>query len=177
MKKKNQNKSMISMMHRLVNSCEKYKTSIRAAYIPGFLKGMFMKAPLMICFLIVSGFMSGTVTKHTCIVSGVVLLGCLIAQAVLQNISDRLQSAAGFKVFADKRMQLGDHFRKLSMGYFSDGNIGKVSSVLATDMNFIEENCTTSVQLTTQVEARCKEVDAVIIYSYAIKGSRTMGIG
>nr|WP_318659494.1 ABC transporter ATP-binding protein [uncultured Treponema sp.] len=141
MKKKNQNKSMISMMHRLVNSCEKYKTSIRAAYIPGFLKGMFMKAPLMICFLIVSGFMSGTVTKHTCIVSGVVLLGCLIAQAFLQNISDRLQSAAGFKVFADKRMQLGDHFRKLSMGYFSDGNIGKVSSVLATDMNFIEENC------------------------------------
>ena len=33
---------------------------------------------------------------------------------------------------------------------------------------FIEDNCTTSVQLTTQVEARCKEVDAVIIYSQAM---------
>ena len=76
-----------------------------------------------------------------CLISGLVLLACVIFQAVLQNISDRLQSAAGFKVFADKRMQLGDHFRKLSMGYFSEGNIGKVSSVLATDMNFIEENC------------------------------------
>ena len=138
---KKQNKSMISMMHRLVGSCGKYKVSIRAAYIPGFFKGMFMKAPLMVCFLIVSGFMSGTVTKRTCFVSGLVLLVCLVAQAVLQNISDRLQSAAGFKIFADKRMQLGDHFRKLSMGYFSEGNIGKVSSVLATDMNFIEENC------------------------------------
>ncbi|MCR4954434.1 MAG: ABC transporter ATP-binding protein/permease [Treponema sp.] len=135
------NKSMITMMHRLVGSCGKYKASIRAAYIPGFFKGMFMKAPLMVCFLIVSGFMAGTVTRKTCLISGLVLLGCLVAQAVLQNISDRLQSAAGFKVFADKRMQLGDHFRKLSMGYFSDGNIGKVSSVLATDMNFIEENC------------------------------------
>ncbi|MCR5612733.1 ABC transporter ATP-binding protein [Treponema sp.] len=135
------NKSMIQMMHRLVGSCGKYKTSIRAAYIPGFFKGMFMKAPLMVCFLIVSGFMAGTMTKKTCLISGLVLLGCLAAQAILQNISDRLQSAAGFKVFADKRMQLGDHFRKLSMGYFSDGNIGKVSSVLATDMNFIEENC------------------------------------
>ena len=135
------NKSMIQMMHRLVGSCGKYKASIRAAYIPGFFKGMFMKAPLMVCFLIVSGFMAGTMTKKTCLISGLVLLGCLIAQAILQNISDRLQSAAGFKVFADKRMELGDHFRKLSMGYFSDGNIGKVSSVLATDMNFIEENC------------------------------------
>ena len=136
-----QNKSMIAMMHRLVNSCGKYKASIRAAYIPGFFKGMCMKAPQMLSFLLVSGFMAGTMTKQTCLIYGAVLLGCVILQAILQNISDRLQSAAGFKVFADKRMQLGDHFRKLSMGYFTDGNIGKVSSVLATDMNFIEENC------------------------------------
>ena len=128
------------MMHRLVNSCGKYKASIRAAYIPGFFKGMCMKAPQMLSFLLVSGFMAGTMTKQTCLIYGAVLLGCVILQAILQNISDRLQSAAGFKVFADKRMQLGDHFRKLSMGYFTDGNIGKVSSVLATDMNFIEEN-------------------------------------
>jgi len=129
------------MMHRLVNSCGKYKASIRAAYIPGFFKGICMKAPQMLSFLLVSGFMAGTMTKQTCLIYGAVLLGCVILQAILQNISDRLQSAAGFMVFADKRMQLGDHFRKLSMGYFTDGNIGKVSSVLATDMNFIEENC------------------------------------
>ena len=135
------NKSMIKMMHRLVSSCGNYKTQIRAAYVPGFFKGLFMKAPLMVCFLIVSAFMAGTVTKKMCLISGLVLLACVVCQAVLQNISDRLQSAAGFKVFAEKRMQLGDHFRKLSMGYFSEGNIGKVSSVLATDMNFIEENC------------------------------------
>jgi len=140
-KMKKQNKSMIAMMHRLVNSCGKYKASIRASYIPGFFKGMCMKAPMILSFLLVSGFMAGTMTKLTCWIYGAILLGCVILQTVLQNISDRLQSAAGFKVFADKRMQLGDHFRKLSMGYFTDGNIGKVSSVLATDMNFIEENC------------------------------------
>ena len=38
----------------------------------------------------------------------------------------------------------------------------------ANDIFFIEDNCTTSVQLTTQVEARKKEVDAVIIYSSAM---------
>lgn len=36
------------------------------------------------------------------------------------------------------------------------------------DIFFIEDNCNTSVQLTTQVEARRKEVDAVIIYSNAV---------
>ena len=33
----------------------------------------------------------------------------------------------------------------------------------SNDIYFIEDNCTTSVQLTTQVEERCKEVDAVIL--------------
>ena len=42
-------------------------------------------------------------------------------------------------MFADKRMELGGHLRKLPMGYFTSGNIGKISSVLSTDMVFIEE--------------------------------------
>ena len=54
-------------------------------------------------------------------------------------MSDRLQSAAGFMIFADKRMELGNHLRKMPMGYFTSGNIGKISSVLSTDMVFIEE--------------------------------------
>ena len=140
-------RSMIQMMHRLVSSCGKYKGVIRASYIPGFFKGMFMKAPLMLSFMMVSAFMNGTISRKFCWICLAVLLACVIIQAVLQNISDRLQSAAGFKVFADKRMELGDHFRRLSMGYFTDGNIGKVSSVLSTDMNFIEENCMMVLEL------------------------------
>ncbi len=42
-------------------------------------------------------------------------------------------------MFAEKRMELGGHLRKLPMGYFTSGNIGKISSVLSTDMVFIEE--------------------------------------
>lgn len=80
-------------------------------------------------------------TKKSCLIYGLIILACVILQALMQNITDRLQSATGFKVFADKRMEMGDRFRKLTMGYFTEGNIGKVSSVLATDMNFIEENC------------------------------------
>lgn len=139
-------KSMIQMMHRLVNGCGKYKAPIRASYVTGFFKGMFMKAPLMLCFFMISYFMAGAMTKKLCLIFGAALLLCVILQAILQHISNILQSATGYKVFADKRMELGDHFRKLSMGYFSAGNIGKVSSVLSTDMNFIEENCMTVLE-------------------------------
>nr|WP_022933054.1 ABC transporter ATP-binding protein [Treponema bryantii] len=138
---KKQNKSMISMMHRLVEFCGKYKVPIRVSYLPGFLKGLVMKSPLMASFFLACDFMAGRMTKKSCLIYGLIILTCVILQAVMQNITDRLQSATGFKVFADKRMEMGDRFRKLTMGFFTEGNIGKVSSVLATDMNFIEENC------------------------------------
>ncbi len=70
---------------------------------------------------------------------------CVLLQVLFQNVADRLQSAAGFMVFADKRMDLGNHLRKMPMGYFTEGNIGKISSVLSTDMVFIEENCMTAL--------------------------------
>ncbi len=129
------------MMHRLVKFCGKYKVPIRLSYLPGFFKGLVMKSPLMASFFMACDFMAGRMTKEKCLIYGLIILACVVLQAVLQNITDRLQSATGFKVFAEKRMEMGDHFRKLSMGYFTEGNIGKVSSVLATDMNFIEENC------------------------------------
>jgi ATP-binding cassette subfamily B protein len=138
---KKQNKSMISMMHRLVEFCGNYKVPIRVSYLPGFIKGLVMKSPLMASFFLACDFMAGRMTKKSCLIYGLIILTCVILQAVMQNITDRLQSATGFKVFADKRMEMGDRFRKLTMGYFTEGNIGKVSSVLATDMNFIEENC------------------------------------
>jgi len=129
------------MMHRLVGFCGKYKVPIRVSYLPGFIKGLVMKSPLMASFFLACDFMAGRITKKSCLIYGLIILTCVILQAVMQNITDRLQSATGFKVFADKRMEMGDRFRKLTMGYFTEGNIGKVSSVLATDMNFIEENC------------------------------------
>ena len=125
-------KSMIQMMHRLVNGCGKYKAPIRASYVTGFFKGMFMKAPLMLCFFMISYFMAGAMTKKLCLIFGAALLLCVILQAILQHISNILQSATGYKVFADKRMELGDHFRKLSMGYFSAENCMTVLETLAS---------------------------------------------
>ena len=132
---------MLKILHRIITMTGKYKTRIRASYITAFLKGLMMKAPLVICFLCISYFMRGEMDKTKCIYFGVAVLASVILEAVFEHITNVLQSATGYMVFADMRLKLGDHLRKLPMGYFTEGNIGKISSVLATDMVFIEENC------------------------------------
>ncbi len=132
---------MIKIMHRLISNTGKYKGRIRASYITAFLKGLMMKAPLVLCFFCISWFMQGQMDTKKCIYLGVAVLVSVILQTVFEHLSNVLQSAAGYMVFADMRLRLGDHLRKLPMGYFTEGNMGKISSVLATDMVFIEENC------------------------------------
>jgi len=132
---------MLKILHRIVNMTGKYKARIRASYITAFLKALMMRAPLVLCFFCISFFMQGQMDKTKCLYFGIAVLASVILEALFEHISNVLQSATGYMVFADMRFKLGDHLRKLPMGYFTEGNIGKISSVLATDMVFIEENC------------------------------------
>ena len=132
---------MIRILHRLISITGKYKGRIHASYVTAFIKGIMMKVPMMLCFLTISFFMNGTMDKSKCLYLGIAMVVSVILEAVFEHITNVLQSAAGYMVFADMRLRLGDHLRKLPMGYFTEGNIGKINSVLATDMVFIEENC------------------------------------
>ena len=100
-----------------------------------------MKAPLILSFFAISLFMKGQMNEKKCLYLGIGLVLCIAVEAVFEHITNVLQSATGYQVFADMRMRLGDHLRKLPMGYFTEGNIGKISAVLCTDMVFIEECC------------------------------------
>ena len=132
---------MIKIMHILINSTGRYKGRIRASYITSFIKGIMMKVPMVLCFLAISLFMQDSMSKKYAIYLLIGVIVSVILEAAFEHITNVLESAAGYMVFADMRMKLGDHLRKLPMGFFTEGNIGKISSVLSTDMVFIEENC------------------------------------
>ena len=132
---------MLKMLHRIVCMTGKYSSRIRASYITSFIKGIMMKAPLIFSFIAISLFMKGQMQEKICLYLGIGLVLCMAVEAVFEHITNVLQSATGYEVFADMRMRLGDHLRKLPMGYFTEGNMGKISTVLCTDMVFIEECC------------------------------------
>ena len=134
---------MLKILHRIVCMTGKYRSRIRASYITSFIKGIMMKAPLIFSFMAISLFMKGQMQEKICLYLGIGLVLCIALEAVFEHITNVLQSATGYEVFADMRMRLGDHLRKLPMGYFTEGNMGKISTVLCTDMVFIEECCMT----------------------------------
>ncbi len=134
---------MIALLQRILRLAEGYRTRIRLAAVCSFIKAFLSRAPVVLAYFMVAWFLEGTMSGRKCILAGISLLVCLALQCLFQNLADRMQSGAGFEMLADLRKKLGAHLRRLPMGFFTEGNIGRISSVLSTDMVFIEENLMT----------------------------------
>ena len=130
---------MFAMFSRILKLSGRYKGRIQGAFVCAFLESILSKMPIVLAFVVLSRFAADTLTSQTCLYIGLGLAAAVLVQMLVHYLSDSLQSAAGYLMFADKRMELGSHLRKLPMGYFTSGNISKISSVLSTDMVFIEE--------------------------------------
>ena len=136
---------MIKFFVRILKFSGKYKGRVLSAALFAFIKGICIMMPLFLGFLLFNEFYEGTITVLRCLIYFAGMAASLAVHVLATNLSDRLQSTAGYKIFAEKRMELGERLRKLPMGYFTAGNIGKISSVLSSDMVFVEENVMQSI--------------------------------
>lgn len=132
---------MIALISRIIRFSGKYKGRIYGALVFSLLKSLLSKAPIVLAFYALIRFYNNTADAAMCLQIGMATLICVVLQIICQHYDDKLQASAGYMIMADKRMELGAHLRRMKMGYFTEGNIGKISSVLATDMAFIESGC------------------------------------
>ena len=130
---------MIGLIQKIVKYTGKYATRIRISYIFAFLKSFCAKAPYLVALFLINELMEKRADISTCIISAAILFLFLVLQSVFTALLNKYQAMAGYDLFADKRIELGKHLRKLPMGYFMEGNIGEISTVLSNDMVFIEE--------------------------------------
>ena len=134
---------MIGFIRKILAFCEGYAARIRIAFVFSFFKSLCMKAPVVLAYYALVHFREGTMSGQVCGQLALAMGASVILQIICAHIANVLQAGTGYLVMAEKRLRLGEHLRRLPMGYFTAGNIGKISSVLSTDMVFIEENCMT----------------------------------
>ena len=136
---------IIRMYRRILKLSGQYRKRIQAASLCAVLEAILSKIPIVIAFYMLDGFYRNNLQRIQCLYAGLFLVLAVLLQMTVRYISNRLQSAAGYMMFTDKRKELGEHLRKLPMGFFTEGNIGKISSVLSTDIVYIEESAMTTV--------------------------------
>ena len=109
---------MFALFSRILKLSDHYKSRIQGAFVCAFLESILSKMPIFLAFVVLSGFANKTITGQTCLYVGLGLVAIVLVQMFVHYLSDSLQSAAGYLMFADKRIELGWPSAETSDGLF-----------------------------------------------------------
>lgn len=129
---------MIGIVRRILKISKERKKSLQVAMVLSFIEGIFIITPEILVMIMVYLAMSNKLDKTMITYLSIGLVVSVIFRAIFRRVIDGMQSGTGYKIFADERMLIGEHLKRLPMGYFTEGAIGKITSVITTDIVFAE---------------------------------------
>jgi ATP-binding cassette subfamily B protein len=130
---------MFKFISRLLRFSGKDAWTLKASAAISFVEGMLANFPVYAALLVIMKIMDGTVTSGYAWTAFLMVLASLAARWILRYSFVRMQSDAACRVAARERIKIGDLFKRFPMSYFTDGNIGNVTSVITGDLSFAED--------------------------------------
>ena len=90
------------------------------------------------------------VTMATLWTSLGIIVASLIVTIAINMKATMLQTRAGYRACANKRIEIAEHLRYLPMGWFNDNSLGEVTSVTTNTMENMANVATRVVMVTTR---------------------------
>lgn len=119
--------------------------SIRLGVISAICSAMRIPAAVVI-----KALLDNNVTVSTLWTSLGIIVVSLIVTIAINMKSTMLQTKAGYRACADKRIEIAEHLRYLPMGWFNDNSLGEVTSVTTNTMENMANIATRVVMVTTK---------------------------
>jgi ATP-binding cassette subfamily B protein len=130
---------MLAMIKRIMKLSGKNSVRLKKSFICGIIESFLKNGPMFLFLFVVIKIIENTINE-TDIFIFLGLMGLiLLLNVIVRQLIHVYQSTTGYNMMADERMKLGNHIKRLPMGYFNDGTIGNISTVVTSDMAFLEE--------------------------------------
>ena len=97
--------------------------------------------------IVIQALLTQNVTMETLWTS----LGMIVISLIIINMrATMLQTRAGYRACANKRIEIAEHLRYLPMGWFNDNSLGEVTAVTTNTMENMANIATRVVMVTTR---------------------------
>jgi ATP-binding cassette subfamily B protein len=98
----------------------------------------FEAAPYVFLYLILKSLFEGSFDVQTLPVWLGALAFCLVLQAIFLYWAYRINYIVSYRTIGELRLRLGNHIRKLPMGFFTERQVGDLNGLVSEDMFRIE---------------------------------------
>lgn len=141
---------MLSLLTKIIAFSEEQRKNLFLGIFLGFFKALFGMAHVIAIAFVMKNITDGTVTSALVWQSfGIIAFG-VIGTIIFNYVSTIRLTNAGYFMAANSRIKIGDHLKKMSMGYFNANNLGKITSVATNSAEVINDMLTRSVMLLAQ---------------------------
>ncbi len=100
--------------------------------------------------IVIRALLENDVTMTTLWTSLGVIVVSLVVTIAINMKATMLQTRAGYRTCADKRIEIAEHLRYLPMGWFNKNSLGEVASVTTNTMENMANVATRVVMVTTR---------------------------
>ena len=98
--------------------------------------------------IVIQALLNQNVTMETLWTSLGMIVISLIITIIINMRATMLQTRAGYRACANKRIEIAEHLRYLSMGWFNDNSLGEVTAVTTNTMENMANIATRVVMVT-----------------------------
>lgn len=142
---------MLKILFKFFDFCGKEnKRKLYISLLLGTLLALFEALRIPAIYVMLGGVIEGQITNSIIWESFGIMLVSVIGGSIIRYRSTMLQTEAGYRTCANKRIEIAEHLRYLPMGYFNKNSLGYITSVTTNTMESLADVATRVVMLTTQ---------------------------
>ena len=136
---------MFSLFKKLYQMAGESKKKINIALVLQFFDTFLQFYPLGVALLFYERYLNGTLEDNFWFTALILLVVGVVVRVFVRYYMDKSQFSTIYEIFYGERIKVADHLKKVGMGFFTDDNVGNVTTTLVNGMAFIEEQCMNSL--------------------------------
>jgi ATP-binding cassette subfamily B protein len=129
---------MIKLIQQLLQWAPELKGKFYLAALYKVLEAIFMGAPYAYIFLTLNDLLAGSLTIKKVVLYTAGMAFCFLFQGIFSYLFARTVWPTANYMVKKLRILIGEHLRKLSMGYFSEKTTGSIHTLVADEMVSIQ---------------------------------------
>lgn len=135
---------MTKMIKRLLEFSGGKRNDLIASFVFSLLDSVFEMVPIMAILTVLSGLLTaaegGIMAVSTIWASLGIMVISLAGRIFFNNLSCVKRTLGSFAMCAQKRLEIGEHMKRVPMRYFSENRLGEIAAAATTTLGDIENN-------------------------------------
>ncbi len=135
---------MTKMIKRLLKFSGGKRNDLIASFVFSLLDSVFEMLPIMAILTVLSGLLTvaegGVMAASTIWASLGIMVISIAGRIFFNNLSCVKRTLGSFAMCAQKRLEIGEHMKRVPMGYFSENRLGEIAAAATTTLGDIENN-------------------------------------